>query len=154
MNPPRKREIRSAFAFAVARRLKSLRRDRGLTGERVARELDISLKSYWNYESGVRELPTAIAVRFCQRYDADLTWLVTGNRENRPHQIADRLEVVLTEMIKRCQYRGIALTPRVASRIGRALFENGDDGGQKLTEQVDRYLDKVEACPDASCLRC
>ena len=71
----------------VARNLLAVRTAHRVSQAKFAAQLEISNAAYKNYESGRRDLPLAVAKRFCGLYQVSLDWLVRGfiwELEGRP----------------------------------------------------------------------
>lgn len=58
-------------------KLRKLRRDRGLTQAALAAELGISLRALIYYESGKRQPPQPILVKFCDFYQVSPDYLLS-----------------------------------------------------------------------------
>lgn len=65
----------------LPKRLLELRRERKLTQEITAKELEISMKSYCRYETGEREPTASTLVRMADFYDVTLDYLVGRSNE-------------------------------------------------------------------------
>lgn len=66
----------------LSERLYSLRKERKLTQDIVAKELDISMKSYCRYEKNEREPTASLLVEMARFYHVSLDYLV-GLRDER-----------------------------------------------------------------------
>ena len=60
----------------LSERLYSLRKERSLTQEDVAKELEISLRSYCRYEKNEREPTASVLVQMADFYSVTLDYLV------------------------------------------------------------------------------
>lgn len=60
----------------IYERIKELRKEMGLSQEKVAQELSMYVTTYRRYESGERELPMEVAVRIADYYGVSLDYLV------------------------------------------------------------------------------
>ena len=56
----------------IYERIKELRKEMGLSQEKVAQELSMYVTTYRRYESGERELPMEVAVRIADYYGVSL----------------------------------------------------------------------------------
>lgn len=63
----------------IAARMKDLREISGYTFEQVASMLNIPVEEYSAYESGTRDIPIGFLNEFANRFNVDLTELLTGN---------------------------------------------------------------------------
>lgn len=59
----------------IYERIKELRKEMGLSQEKVAQELSMYVTTYRRYESGERELPMEVAVRIADYYGVSLDYL-------------------------------------------------------------------------------
>ncbi len=66
----------------LSERLYSLRKERKLTQDIVAKELDISMKSYCRYEKNEREPTASLLVEMARFYHVSLDYLV-GLKDER-----------------------------------------------------------------------
>ncbi len=66
----------------LSERLYSLRKERKLTQDSVAKELDISMKSYCRYEKNEREPTASLLVEMAMLYHVSLDYLV-GLKDER-----------------------------------------------------------------------
>ena len=66
----------------LSERLYSLRKERKLTQDIVAKELDISMKSYCRYEKNEREPTASLLVEMAMFYHVSLDYLV-GLKDER-----------------------------------------------------------------------
>ena len=66
----------------IYERIKELRKETGLSQEKVAQELSMYVTTYRRYESGERELPMEVAVRIADYYGVSLDYL--AGRSDRP----------------------------------------------------------------------
>ena len=66
----------------IGARMAAARAKKQASQVKAAAMLEISDKSYKNYEAEKRELPLAVAVGFCEAFDVELEWLVYGTQAN------------------------------------------------------------------------
>lgn len=66
----------------LSERLLSLRKERKLVQQTVAKELEISPKSYYRYETGEREPTASVLIRMADFYSVTIDYLV-GRTEKR-----------------------------------------------------------------------
>ena len=59
----------------IYERIKELRKEMGLSQEKVAQELSMYVTTYRRYESGERELPMEVAVCIADYYGVSLDYL-------------------------------------------------------------------------------
>lgn len=68
----------------IAERIKGLRDIKGISAAEMARELNIPLESYLDYESGEVDIPVGILYQLAQKFNFQLSTLITGE-EPRLH---------------------------------------------------------------------
>lgn len=69
----------STLSTNIGSRMHEVRMRLGYPQSKMAVKLGIADRSYKNYELGKRDLPIPIAVKFCELFDVDLSWLIYGN---------------------------------------------------------------------------
>lgn len=57
-------------------RLKDLREDADLTQAQVSKELHCTQQTYSNYETGARDLPTAVLIQLARFYDVSTDYIL------------------------------------------------------------------------------
>ena len=71
----------------IASRIRALREIAGVSVETAAREFDIPVETYRQYESGETDMPVTFLTQVADRYDVELTAILTGD-EPRLHAYA------------------------------------------------------------------
>lgn len=89
----------------IGLRLLKLRKQSGYTQSVMAAKLDIADRTYKFYELERRELPAPIAVKICELFEVDITWLLSGQESAISHSnlelISKSVLAVLTLDAKR-----------------------------------------------------
>ena len=67
----------------IYERIKELRKEMGLSQEKVAQELSMYVTTYRRYESGERELPMEVAVRIADYYGVSLDYLAGRSNDRK-----------------------------------------------------------------------
>lgn len=75
----------------VGRRLKELRRKKGVTQEQVANELNISVDTLRKNEQGSRSMSVELLDIYAEYYDTDMDYIING-RKNNNNEIIKILE--------------------------------------------------------------
>lgn len=75
----------------ISDRLKEIRKSRNLTIQAVANEIGIAVRTYQNYEYGVREISTEALYKLADFYGVSTDYLL--ERENKP----DGVEMLVKE---------------------------------------------------------
>lgn len=60
----------------LAKRLKELRTERGLTLKQISSALSIPLETYANYEHGIRQMPLDLIIKICNYYEVTADYLI------------------------------------------------------------------------------
>lgn len=73
------------FAAEMGKRLASVRADSGLPVTQFAASVDAPEPDYLAWEAGQEEMPTQLLRALFDRYDVDVSWLISGEgkRYNR-----------------------------------------------------------------------
>ncbi len=75
------RRVEELVQSGIPARLKDLRLKLALTGEEIAKILNISSKSWWRYEYGEAEPGILFLVRLVKIFKVSPLWLLTGEGE-------------------------------------------------------------------------
>ncbi len=62
----------------ISERIKDMREISGLSTEALSKEFGITLEKYTQYESGTSDIPVSFLYEFANRFDIELTTLLTG----------------------------------------------------------------------------
>lgn len=113
-------------------RIKSLRRELGLTQEKFAERLSMKRNTIANYEIGRNEPIDAVISLMCERFNVNENWLRTGEGE---------MFEELTEQQKLLKYTGLLLKDKdstVAAAIQTLIvtYEQLDDTSKATLEKI------------------
>lgn len=100
--------------------------------------LQISDKTFKNYEAEKREIPLSTAVAFCEAFEVELEWLVLGTQASASGQTVNLVAETIEALVSEALERKLALSPNRAAKIGGYIFRNST---QKATSP------KTEAGP-------
>jgi Uncharacterized conserved protein, contains double-stranded beta-helix domain len=94
----------------IADRIKDLREIMGVSIENMAKELKIAPELYRNYENGMADIPASVLYLLAQRFNVELTSLLTGE-EPRLHSYAltRKGKGVFVERRQDYKYQNLAL---------------------------------------------
>ena len=85
----------------IGARMAAARAKKQASQVKAAAMLEISDKSYKNYEAEKRELPLAVAVGFCEAFEVELEWLVYGTQANAGEKtiavVSETIEALVSE---------------------------------------------------------
>lgn len=93
----------------IAERIKGLREISGISAETVAKELGIPGKLYSEYESGNTDIPIGFLYKIAQRYDTELSSILSGdNPKLHVYCIARNGKGLMVERKKPFTYENLA----------------------------------------------
>lgn len=122
----------------------SVRKKNGFTQSVMAAKLGIADRTYNYYEQEKRELPSSVAVRFCDLFSTNLAWLLVGeSAEFSPAQhetLAKSVAAVLNEH----QESSRDLSFENLGQFAANVFERCADGSTSPTEEARKLFKMVE----------
>jgi DNA-binding XRE family transcriptional regulator len=127
----------------IGSRLHEMRSRLGYPQSKVAAVLGIADRSYKNYETEKRELPLAIAVAFCESFNINLQWLITGEESlnvadaNRLYD--DCVLTVLDELENRKLTIPHAKIAKICAYLARQCFEKNTEP----KSEIDAVLELI-----------
>ena len=108
----------------IGARMAAARAKKQVSQVKAAAMLEISDKSYKNYEAEKRELPLAVAIGFCEAFEVELEWLVYGTQANAGEKTIAVVSETIEALVSETQARKLDLSPNRAARIGSLIFRN------------------------------
>jgi DNA-binding XRE family transcriptional regulator len=115
----------------IGKRLHEMRSRLGYPQSKVAAVLGIADRSYKNYETEKRELPLAIAVAFCEKFNVNLQWLISGeeslNLADANRLYDDCVLTVLDELESRKLTVSNARIAKTCAYLARQCLEKGTE---------------------------
>ena len=79
----------------IGERLQTFRADRGLSQNALAKMLNISMRTYQNYERGERSITKEFICTFCERFNMSSDWLLSGEIRKESNINWDTLEDII-----------------------------------------------------------
>lgn len=122
----------------IGARLAAARAHKQVSQVKAAAMLQISDKTFKNYEAEKREIPLSTAVAFCEAFEVELEWLVLGTQASASGQTVNLVAETIEALVSEALERKLALSPNRAAKIGGYIFRNST---QKATSP------KTEAGP-------
>lgn len=99
----------------IGARIKARRKERGITQQAIAAELDLSFQQVQKYESGVNRVSTSTLVKIAAILDTTVSYLATGGSEPAPDaHIIDEFAGVHGGVRLATLYVGLSSKARVA----------------------------------------
>lgn len=68
--------------LTISDRLKFAREKKGYTALGFSKKLGIAFSTYYQHETGKRNINTNNAIMYCQELQITLSWLITGSEGN------------------------------------------------------------------------
>lgn len=126
---------------AVGERLATIRGSQGMSQREMGQALEISWRSYQNYELGTREPPTDVVLKLCQKFSFRVPWLVYGTGGSKSYDSLDELRDLLCLFDQTLESMGRTLTTEKKADVVARLIKRAQDG---LAVSVDEIRDYVE----------
>ena len=93
----------------ISERIKGLRELSGISIETLAKELSLSVKTVTEYESGMVDIPVSFLYKLTQRFDVELSLLLTGdNPKLHLFSVVRKGQGVSVERRKQYKYENLA----------------------------------------------
>lgn len=127
----------------IGARMATTRNQQNISQARAAAMLEIADKTYKNYEHEKRDLPLPIAVKFCDRFDVSLEWLVYGQTSVPHDKTVVLVKETLEAIFREAQSRKSNLSPAKAAQIGGFIFANCVQKGSKPCEESGPVFDLI-----------
>ncbi len=134
----------STGMVGVGLRMLSVRKRLNYTQSVMAAKLDISDRAYTNYEQEKRELPAAVAVRFCDLFSTDLKWLLTGDARSFS---AAQLKILVDTVVAVLNENSLSKKEYSFENLGLFVsnaFERCEDGQNSPQDEVRKLFKMVE----------
>jgi transcriptional regulator with XRE-family HTH domain len=130
----------------IGSRLAQFRDLRGLLQFEIAKELELSPRSYQNYELGIREVPVSVVSKMIKKYGLDSHWLITGEGgpfHNDPVKVArDAVQDVADAAEAAGLEPELNKLPDVVAILVKNLVEDMRVGNPDNTAQLVRLASK------------
>ena len=105
----------------IASRIKELREITGLSTDSLAKELGISKDLYQSYESGNNDIPVGILYEIANRFNVELTAILTGS-EPKLHNYALIRKGMGVEVERKKQYKYLSLAHNFVDKKGEPFL--------------------------------
>jgi DNA-binding XRE family transcriptional regulator len=124
-------------------RLHEVRSRLGAPQSKIAAKLEIADRTYKNYETGKREMPLATAVAFCEAFDVNLQWLISGetslNLADANRLFDECVLVVLDEVQSRKLMIPNAKLAKTCAYLAKLCLAKGTDP----RDEIDAVLELI-----------
>lgn len=128
--------------IGIGARMAAIRAKERISQVSAAAMLGVGERSYKLYETEARELPLAVAMRICERFDVDLKWLVYGNDAVGPKWL-ELLKETFDAVADEADRRGRKLVRGPAGEIGKFVFEECQKNGSSPDDEAKRIFDII-----------
>ena len=128
----------------IGARMAAIRARKKISQSRAAAMLEIGDRSYKNYETESRDLPLAVAIRLCERFEIELNWLVFG--EASPDNPAARAIIgdTVAALMEEMKARSATLSPARAKRIAEHAYANSLTKQTTPAAEISAIFDLLE----------
>ncbi|TPE58544.1 helix-turn-helix transcriptional regulator [Sandaracinobacter neustonicus] len=126
----------------IGSRLASARANKQVSQVKAAAMLEISDKTYKNYELEKREIPLSTAIVFCEAFEVDLEWLV-GLQANAGEKSVALVSETIEALFSEAQERKLSLSPNRAAKIGTYIFRNSTQKGTSPQAEAGPIFDML-----------
>lgn len=112
----------------IGRRLATLRAHLGRTQVEMARDLEVSPRTYQNYERGEREIAATVLRTIYRTFHIDPVWVLDGDQTppvfRDDAKDADLLHVILEEVERKLAEMKKRLAPAKKARLVALLYDH------------------------------
>lgn len=133
----------SSMMIGVGKRMLSVRTKLGYPQSKIAAILGIADKSYKNYELEKRELPLSVAVKFCDKFDENLVWLVYGVSSVDTQKSADFAAETARAVFEHCTNSERTFSSEEVKKFARYIFEQSLSKGTSPTEEAKLFFSAI-----------
>ena len=133
----------SSMMIGVGKRMLSVRTKLGYPQSKIAAILGIADKSYKNYELEKRELPLSVAVKFCDKFDENLVWLVYGVSSVDTQKSADFAAETARAVFEHCTKSERTFSSEEVKKFARYIFEQSLSKGTSPTEEAKLFFSAI-----------
>lgn len=112
----------------IGSRLAELRAHLGKTQVEMARAIEVSPRTYQNYERGEREVSATVVRSIYRVFDIDPIWLLSGEsglqKVRQPELDIELLQVILEEIERKLKVMKKQLTPNKKAQLTALLYDH------------------------------
>ncbi len=125
----------------IGARLAITRNEIGLPQSDMAKEIGVSLRAYHSYEKGNRGLPIEALVAIHDKFRADVTWILLGNKSVRVEHDINALEEFETSLDQYLVKHGIRIKSEKRGAIVARWYRSLTDGNEIKMEDVHTWIE-------------
>ncbi len=122
----------------------SVRNHLGYPQSKVAAILGIADKSYKNYELEKRELPLSIAVKFCDEFEQNLSWLINGTAAPDSEQSAQLTGDTAKAVFEHMESSERSFSSDDVRRFSKYIFEQALSKGTSADVEAKLFFSAIE----------
>lgn len=127
----------------IGLRLLAVRNQLGYPQSKMAAILDISDKSYKNYELEKRELPLSVAVRFCEKFDQNLAWLVLGTNVPNIVESANLVGETVEAVCKHVRASEKEFSGSEINKFGKYIYQQASSKGTVPEDEAQEFFSAI-----------
>jgi len=106
--------------------------------------LQISAKTYKNYEAEKREIPLSTAVAFCEAFEVELEWLVFGTMANAGEKNVAHVVETIEALFSEAKERKLANSAIRAAKVGSYIFRSSTQKGTSPKVEAGSIFDMLD----------
>lgn len=119
----------------------AIRAKEGISQTSAAKMLGIGERSYKNYETESRDLPLAVAIRICERFEVELNWLVFGQESIANAQAVELVGKTIAAVVSEAERRGVKLSPSRAKKFAKHAYTNSIARNSDPADEISVIFD-------------
>lgn len=127
----------------IGLRLLAVRTQLGYPQSKMAAILDISDKSYKNYELEKRELPLSVAVRFCEQFEQNLAWLTLGTNVPDIDESADLVGETVEAIFECLEASDKVFSSSEINKFGKYIYQQAASKGTAPADEAKQFFSAI-----------
>lgn len=127
----------------IGLRLREVRKANDLTQQVMAAAIEVTDRTYKNYEQEKRDLPAAAAITICDSFNVSLDWLLAGRGKVKKGDSPDLAERASYAVLAEDSERGKNLPIEKLSKIIGYVADQAAQTGEPETDLAKKYFDTL-----------
>ena len=127
----------------IGLRLREIRKTNDLTQQVMAAAIDVTDRTYKNYEQEKRDLPAAAAITICDAFGVSLEWLLAGRGKARSSDNPELAEISAKAVLLENASRQTELPIEKLCKIIGFVASQAVQSGDAPTELATKYFDTL-----------
>lgn len=127
----------------IGLRLREIRKTNDLTQQVMAAAIDVTDRTYKNYEQEKRDLPAVAAITICDAFGISLEWLLVGRGKARKSDDPELAEACAWAVLSENEVRQAALPIEKLSKIIGFVAAQASQTEEAPREVTQKYFDTL-----------